>query len=205
MGQTLRHEQRLSMSQAVRLAISQGLRIELIRALRGEHYEPKAQCESCGYTLKPEDILRGFNDNPTDYTTQCPKCNHRFEARLVYFFRGNSLDRIELPLYCPSQTTAQLTDEFLDLTPETFEQQQPALYRSALLHFGSLKNAFRQVYLDYPHVEVRDWRDKVKAFLGQMSDSLIAECVGVPSSEVTAMRRSARIPSYRTRRQGKSN
>jgi hypothetical protein len=98
--------------------------------------------------------------------------------------------------YCPSQTTHRLTEALSLLSPEEFRGKEPSLYFSALTHFGTLKRAFEEVRLTYQHQEVRDWKDKVGAFLGQLPDSVIAECVGVSTGQVRSLRRKLGINPY---------
>lgn len=200
-GQSLRTEvsqrQELRLAQEARQARQLSLRIDLLQAVRGDHYQPKAQCPACGHKLSDLEILKGFNDSPTDTTTGCPTCRTRFQPYLVCHL--SSAVRVELPFYCSSQTIAQLRGQETK-TPEQLELEAPAVYRSTIFHYGSLATAFRLVGVTYTLEPVQPaWHDKVPPFLGRLSDRVIAECVGVPVLDIRKLRCRLGISGYRTR------
>lgn len=188
--------QRLTVAQRQDIVLS--LRLELLHILRGEHSKPHAICPKCDHRLTAAEILRGFGEDPYDFTTTCPResCAAQFEAQLHCYIGTNGLSRAEMRFYCPSQTTHRLTEALCSLSPEEFRTKEPSLYFSALTHFGTLKRAFEEVRLTYQHQEVRDWKDKVGAFLGQLPDSSIAECVGVSTGQIRSLRRKLGIEPY---------
>lgn len=174
------------------------LRLDLTQVLRDEKCTPQAICPNCSYELSPIEILRGFRDDPHDFTTCCPKpqCTQRFEARLQRYV-GTSGASSETRFYCAMQTTAQLTPELAQLSQEALRRAEPSLYFSALTHYGTLARAFAAADLKYPHTEIRDWQDKVAGFLGRLPDTAIAECAGVSVKRVRELRRFRQISPYK--------
>lgn len=205
MGMSFGHrlQQSVRIAQSLRLSLAQrcqmqmralSLRLELVVALRGDRYEPKGTCPKCGRRLTPVEILRGFNQDPNDYTTRCTSCGRRFEPILVC---ANDYSTVEIPFFCPSQTLAQL--EGMDsLAPNELLRCQPAVYHSAILHHGGLRRAFAKIGVAYAHDEIADWKEKVKSFLGRLPDTIIAECVDVPVRTIRTMRRQLGIPRFTT-------
>ncbi len=193
MGQEMRVEQRMSAEQRLDQQLS--LRLELLEALHGERYQPTGDCPNCNRKMTKVEILKGFNDDPTDYTTRCTGCEHRFAPKLIW---STSLSRAELPFFCPSQTLNQLRGKE-GLSVEQLEREHPAIFRSARVHFGSLAAAFGRNGISYALEQIEHWKAKVRSFLGQLTDKLIAECVGAPAKEVRAYRRELQIPCYNAR------
>lgn len=190
----LKQEQRLTLSQQ-QLLLNQlllTLRLELVGVLRGESYEPKGDCPNCERKLTPSEILRGFTQDPNDFTTFCSGCGTRFEPILVC--SGNERV-IEIPFYCDSQTLHHLIGKET-LSPEQLSHDHPGLYRSAIVHHGGIRNAFKKIGIDYPFEEISDWRNKIKAFLGRLPDVIIADCVEVSASTISYMRRKLGIPRF---------
>lgn len=188
---TMRLSQRLK--QEYRLVQSLSLRSKLLDGVRGEKYSPKAVCPECSRKLSAADIVKGFRNDPTDITTCCPRCKHRFTAKLVCDVLGG---RIEVPFLCEQQTLAALPAA--SVMPEKMCISEPAVYRSAIFHFGSLKKAYAEAGMDYPHVETAaDWVDKVVNFLGSVPDGLIASVAGVSVYKVKKLRRDLGIRGFR--------
>ncbi|MBI5077199.1 hypothetical protein HZB94_02360 [Candidatus Falkowbacteria bacterium] len=197
LGQSLRQEQKLEMqlTQEQRLMLTQhtfSLRLALIGALRDEQYEPKARCPSCNHALTPIEIINGFNQDPRDFTTSCPKCQHRFAPSIISFGNGSS---IELPFFCSAQALDQLRGKHL-MTPAELSRHHPAVYRSAIVHHGTITKAFNALSVEYPFAEISDWRNKARPFLGRLSDRVIAECVEVSVKTITKMRDELGIQRY---------
>lgn len=188
--QTLKREQRLvqrqTMEQRQRFELRQcQVHMELLHAIRDEQFDPRAGCPKCQKQLTIPEILRGFNRDPNDLTTECPKCHTRFPSQLVCTPRlGVS---IEMPFYCPSQTLANLPG-LQGLAPDALLAKHPAVGRSAIVHFGSLRNAFARACIAYVFAEKFDWRDKVVPFLGKLPDSDIASAVNVTSAMIRRLR-----------------
>lgn len=186
----MRFEQRQKLEQRVSIEQKFHMRIALIQALSGDRYEPKAKCPKCFRELTVVEILKGFNRDPNDFTTSCTGCKSRFQAKLV------SNDGGEVVFFCPAQTLDQLRGNENRKPVELKAGLSSALYHSAFVHFGSLKNAFREIGVAYEYEEVPDWKEKVVGFLGAMSDTLISECVGVSASIIRRMRRARNISKY---------
>lgn len=187
---SLRQEPRLTQTLSLNARLSLGqklsLRLRLIEALREESYTASAECPRCGHSLSLDEILKGFTIDPRNYTTKCPKrkCGARFEAVLV---QKRAHSSISLVFYCPVQSTAQLTQEMLAHTPKKIAKLMPSVYNSCMVHFGSLKSAFRSIGMEYEFEEVANWQTRVEPFLGLISNVIIAECVGVHTSEVRSL------------------
>lgn len=193
----LRHRTELRLSPAQRLlAFSHtfGLRLALVGELR-EPYKPKGDCPSCGREMTPAEIIRGFNQDPRDFTTCCTKCGCRFPPRLI-LAGGSGIGRVEMAFYCAIQTLDQLRGKE-HLLPKTIAKSSPAVYRSAIIHFGSLKSAFKKDGVDYPYEEeVNDWKNKIQPFLGRLPDTVIADCVDKPVGIIRKMRKDLGICRY---------
>jgi hypothetical protein len=85
--------------------------------------------------------------------------------------------------------------------PEEVRREHPAIYYSARCHFGTLKNAFARINIDYAFDEATvNWQQKVSPFLGQLADTVIAGCVGVSVGKVRALRRERKIPRAGTKK-----
>lgn len=174
----LSHEHRLDMQLRLRVA--------LIHSVRSELYHPQATCPACGKFLTTVEIVSGFLNDPADFTTCCPHCKVRFNATLICYFLGGE---IQLPFYCAMQTLEQLPEK-KQLSPEEFLRNFPALYRSAIFHFGSLRAAFQKKGVNYLfHETPLGWQTKVSGFLGRVPDTLIAAVAGVPVRHVRQARR----------------
>jgi hypothetical protein len=166
------------------------LRLALIEEVRGIRYTPSGTCPDCGRKLSPLEIIQGFNDDPNDFTTVCTNCHKRFEPKLRHTFASGS---IELPFYCSSQTLNQM-NRVQHLDPDRLQQEEPAIYHSAIVHHGTLHNAFRKIGVEYQFAEVVNWETKIIPFLGELPDKVIAEVAGVSSAKVGKLRRDHRIP-----------
>lgn len=192
--QELRQELKLTkeLRQELRAHIF-ALRMNLVGILRDEQYMPKAQCLECNKDMSPAEIILGFNDNPHDFTTQCPECKHRFRPSIICFGNGT---KIELPFYCDIQTMEQLKGKE-SLSPAEVARQYPAIYRSAIAHRGGLAQAFAAIGIDYPFKEeLSGWKNKIRPFLGRMTDKMIAEIVGVSPATINRMRKESDIPRF---------
>ncbi|MFH0779800.1 MAG: hypothetical protein V1928_02970 [Parcubacteria group bacterium] len=191
--QEQRLEQRLGLEQRMQLTnyLFQQ-RLNLIETVHGERYSPNAHCPCCGRKLKPAEILKGFTQDPNDFTTKCPGCKKRFEPKLINFGRAS---RAEVGFYCQMQTLERLCGK-AHLTVAQLKKDNPAVFHSALVHFGSIAAAFDSLGVKYAHKEVLDWKEKISSFLGRMSDSQIASCVGVSSCTIGRYRKSLNIPAY---------
>jgi len=182
------HWQRHALSEGHRQRQGFAVRLALILALREEQYEPQACCPHCGRELTAVEILRGFSDDPHDFTTTCPDaaCSARFEATIV-MFSASGIARVHLQFYCEAQVLHHL-DGLEHMTPLELSREQPSLYRSAIVHCGALSAAFAKIGISYPYEEISNWQAKVTPFLGKMTDKEIASCAGVKSVEVRRLR-----------------
>lgn len=193
----LQNRTELRLSSAQRLLVfghTFGLRLALIGELR-EPYRPEGDCPNCGRKMTLAEIIRGFNQDPRDFTTCCTKCGCRFPPLLV-LADENGIGRGEMAFYCAIQTLDQLRGKEY-LPPKAVAKKHPAVYRSAIIHFGSLKSAFKKSGVDYPYEEeVNDWGNKIQPFLGRLPDTVIADCVDKPVAIIRKMRREMGICRY---------
>lgn len=187
--------QSLQLSARHLLELNQSLTftLDILEVVRGVKYIPKAKCQNCSKDLNVAEIITGFNDNVNDFTTQCPKCHSRFKAQLISHFAAGTM---ELPFYCASQTCNQLRP-LAHLNLEDFRKDYPAVYHSAIVHYGTLARAFREIDIEYQFDETVAWKDKIIPFLGRMSDFKIAGILNVPPKEVRDLRKQLQIPAFR--------
>lgn len=184
-------EQRLTQEQRLEQKLS--LRLQLLHALLGEKYVPTGACPRCNKKLKPIEIMKGFNQDPNDFTTKCPKCKLRFAPRLV---RKDISGTSECKFFCAVQTLAQLPGkEGLSLVE--LNKQHHSLYHSALVHFGTMREAFKKAGIAYRFKETHAINAKAKRLLGQLPDAVIARYAGVPVHRISAMRRERNISRWR--------
>ncbi len=194
--QELKQEQRLTHEQKMMIDMSQlQLRRDVVEALYGEKFSPRATCPVCNHALTDFEIMKGFRTDPTDYTTKCPKCRKRFLARL---HRSTKSGWIEMAFYCPSQTLGKLKD-MTSVSLADFQSINREIYNSAIIHFGGLKQAFKQIGLTYKHEADLDWKNRIGLFLGKMPDTVIAELVFVSTATVSKVRRERGIRAYNKR------
>ena len=172
-----------------------GLRLRLIGKIHGETYKPHAVCPQCSRQLTPLQIIKGFKRNVNDYTTRCPRCHNRFEPEIICKSASHSTT---LQFFCPAQTVGQLHGKD-KLSPSEIQKNYPAIYQSAIAHFGGLTQAFKEIGISYMFTEpVIKWEKKVKQFLGLLPDSVIARLVQVKYIEVRKLRIRLNISRYRT-------
>jgi hypothetical protein len=195
--QSVRVETRISVTQriAIKTELLQ-LRLEVVEAIHGETYNPKGDCPNCGRVLTGLEILAGFNTNPADVNTTCPKCKTRFPPIL---HRKNLAGSIEFPFYCAVQTLDRLPP-LRDLPLEEFRLKQAPVYHSALVHFGGLKQAFRRIGLVYAFEAETEWRTRIIPFLGRLPDAMLARIVGGSTRQIRKMRRARDIPTFSRRK-----
>lgn len=190
---------RLTQAQRVHLAqrIIQ-VRLEIVEAVWGAKYSPRAKCPAgagCGRELTAFEILQGFRDDPTDYTTACPGCGYRFQPILRTTFSTGSA---EIPFYCALQTLEGLRGKE-SLSYDDLNKKHASLLHSASVHFGNISAAFEKIGCDYPLDVNLAWKEKVRPFLGKVPDTVIAEIVGTSRSSVRRLRVKHGIDVYRAR------
>ena len=171
------------------------LQYELISEVRGVPLKPSARCPNCTYQLQVVEILQGFTQDPQDVTTACPRCKTRFTAVLLE--RGQWSDYLELPFYCAIQTLDMLRGKG-HLSPDALQKKHPAMYYSAVTHFGSIVQAFVRAGILYAYEDtVDDWKRKVVPYLGKLPDTVIASCVNVHVWSIRALRTKLGVGRYR--------
>jgi hypothetical protein len=171
------------------------LKLDLLRAVPDYAYVPEGDCPAfdCGRKMTPIEIIKGFNQDPTDFTTCCPKCGHRFRPSLVARSAQDG-SIVRTSFYCSTQTLSLLQGKEY-LSPEDLEQDHQGVYRSAIAHFGGLRQAFAKNGVSYHYQEtIPDWREKVRPCLGMMKDTEIARIFIVSVYSVRKLRKELKIP-----------
>ena len=188
-------QQECGVIQSVFLRQNLAIRAEILRDLHGRGtFVPHGSCKHCEYTLTIAEIIKGFLDDPNDYTTQCPKCEKRFAPMMR---TGNvGVAWIEQPFYCGVQTLAQLNDLGVQ-SPEMLMKQHPAIYDSALFHFGTIAAAYKRNGSEYNFDPLPGWNDKIIPYLGRAPDTVLAECAGQRVRTIRRMRMDRGIPAYK--------
>ena len=195
-------EQELSQKQVIeqRQEARLNLRIELLEAVSensGLNFRPLAECPECFLKLTAREVLKGFNREPYDFQTTCPRCKTRFVTELEANLTGGGY--IRFPFLCPVQTLQKLTDLKAEtISPAKLKKDELPIYASAIFHFGNLKSAFKKIGIDYIFEEATEpaWRKKARPFLGELPDAEIARCFGLHPSTISKERRAQRIPKY---------
>lgn len=187
LGCSLQQRPELTQAQQVTLLQSHtlSLRLQLLAEIRGFQYHPAGKCPNCSRQLTPLEIIKGFNNDPNDFTTVCTACNQRFEPKLKHH---SALGAMELPFYCSVQALGQL-EPLSAFDPDQLKKDHPAIYHSVIVHHGTLRNAFKKINVAYQFDEVVDWKTKVAPFLGRLPDTVIAQIVGATAKSVSALRK----------------
>ena len=188
--QALTFEQRLENSNAILQ-----MRLNLITELQGLEFSIQATCPKCGRVLSPAEVLRGFNRDPQDYNTTCPRCRHRFGAELI---NKSAASNMSVPFLCPAQTLVAL-DIRGHLTPGALQKGSPAVFYSAIANFGSIETAFKEAGINYQFAKQLDWKTKVITFLGRLPDTEIARCVSVSTGTIRRLRKANGISPFDSR------
>lgn len=191
--QTLTHQQKLGLRQEQIAMKNDRYRYFLgfIGVVTGHTMLPSATCPKCSKVLSVAEIVIGFKNDLDDFTTVCPQCKHRFESTNLVDRRTGE----EHAFWCANQTLERLPG-LEKLEPEEIKVQHPHIYFSAIFHFGSLLNAFRQKHIEYRR-EKFDWTTKARLCLGKVSDRDISAIFGVTTALVSEMRRKLHIDRYR--------
>jgi len=190
--QTLSLEQK----QALRLDLIQesderfGLFLNVVHNVWGYQIQPSARCENCDKVLSVSEIVVGFKSDLNDFTTECPRCKHRFQATNLIDVRTGK----EHDFWCANQTLERLPGKEV-LEVDDFRKQHPEIFFSAIFHFGSLLNAFKRMGIDYRR-EKFDLASKAKFCLGQIPDRDVSAIFGVTPRAVLQMRNSLNIRRY---------
>jgi len=193
MGLGIGHGLHLGQEIALKISIEQkrGYMLEMQLALSGlksgEKLEITERCPGCNVELKPIEVLEGFSSDPTDLDTTCPHCGKKFRPKMrAVRFGSRNVEHYQL--YCPAQTLHALRSH-CKLPPFEIERANAALYRSAILHFGTLKAAMKEARITYRFTEKMDWKVKLAPILGRVPDVMFAKYAGVSPATVGKYRR----------------
>ncbi|MEI6288619.1 MAG: hypothetical protein WCP18_03535 [bacterium] len=190
--QLLTQKQKQQQRQKQKLAQRISLRLDIIQEFRGEQFRVEAICPKCHCNLTIVQVIKGFNRDPHDTTTGCPKCEERFQSHL---YQSNSYSRTTIEFLCPAQTLDQLR-RLPIFFPDEIKVKNFTAYSSAIFHFGNLTVAFKELGINYKKKEKIDWKQKIHRFLGQAPDSEIARCAGISFSTISRMRKKLKIGRY---------
>ncbi len=168
---------------------------DLLGRVRNCYYSPLAVCPGCYRVLEPLEIMRGFNSDPADFKTTCPNCSARFIAELQY---SQTDVPMTSPLLCPVQVLAQLEmiEQPEDKDLAEFLTRYQTVYHSSVIHFGSLKAAFKQIGVEYYPTEKLHHQLDIFDSLGKLPDTWIARVFMVSPSTVRRLRKQKGIPAY---------
>ncbi|MDP3727371.1 MAG: hypothetical protein Q8R35_01885 [bacterium] len=189
---------RQTLSPALRLELAQRMissQLRLVGAVRGEHYRVGETCPRCHHRLTAAEIIHGFRRDPHDLTTRCRRCRHRFPPKLELGMNGS---RAEVPFFCKTQTAHRLPP-LKELAPTELRRTEPAVYHSAIVHWGSLSSAFASLHIRYVFPEFplgRDWHAKIVPFLGRLPDTMIARACSTNVEAIRALRRERGTPAF---------
>lgn len=189
-GFEMRLEQKQELTMEQRLEQRLSLRLALLQVTHGEKFKPKGACPGCNKKLTPREIMKGFKQDPYDFTTKCPKCKLRFPPKLMHSdVSGNA----EYRFYCPAQTLAKLPGKEV-LSPEELLVEHGSMYQSALVHFGTMRAAFKKAGIAYRFKEHSN--SKINRFMGKLPDAVIAEYANISAYQVRKMRKKLGIDRW---------
>ena len=83
------------------------------------------------------------------------------------------------------------------LTPDELLKNNPAVYRSSIVHHGGIREAFEKIGIKYEFPENYNWRAKVIPFLGELPDKDIAEIVDVTVHQIRSLRKKHGVERFR--------
>lgn len=156
--------------------------------------KPLLEGRCCGKGYDEEEIHENIEEN-LGQAAKCLSCGTSLylwlrinwwsypEMRVSYFTSEAVLQTLQQEIFLPEQL-----DMIIAPSP---------LLASARYHFGSLRNAYKQVGVDYPHAEIADWQEAVIPFLGTVPDGVLAELINVSPWAVKRLRRHHEIRGVR--------
>jgi len=107
---------------------------------------PDSACPNCEHEMTEEEVRTGWRNDPTDFTTECPKCNTRFEAQLLLTLSGESLgNHVYL---CPIQLFHGLAQVQRGASKRLgivfLAEKHPRLLWNMIRHFGTYEAGLRE-------------------------------------------------------------
>ncbi len=158
-------------------------RINTISVLSGQNYRPYCGCFTCRNYLSLAEIFSGFSEDASINYVLCPKCGSLQQSTLRDIDMSGTAS---LTFYGGIQTTHNLQGkENVDV--RTFLKEYRAIYLSAVIHFGGIRNAFKKIGVDYKGNPVPDWQENAVPLLGHMPPVIIAGAANVSTDEVRAL------------------
>lgn len=177
------------------------LRFEVISALNDFEYWFENQCPKCGYLLNFLEVCGGFSKSSNNLNTGCPSCGKRFRPRLAWRqIWGITVGGwFEESLLSPAVVKSCLRGLEMG-TLDDIRKYHSTLYHSAIVHNGTLSNAFREAGSSR-HVlgefsGLREKAQRIQRFFGKLSDSEIARLSGLSTATVRSLRKKAGIKPY---------
>jgi len=107
----------------------------------------EAICPQCNYKMNDDEVKKGWLDDPLDITTQCPSCQHRFNAYIIVEHLDTGLDAKYYYL-CLLQLFHEL-NELMKKTKRTvlgkvfLDKRAPHLLFNIIRHFGNYERGLR--------------------------------------------------------------
>lgn len=170
------------------------IRWALIENLHGERFEFACECPKCNHLLTEWEITKNYGKNDDDCLIHC---GYKCKAALLRFNNGLMF---QLPFYGVNKVFAEL-HQFIEKQPfrlDKLNEENPALYYSAVIYFGSLRSALLMIRENARQCPppTENWQTKAEPFFSRLSDITIAKCVGIPPFDVRTARRKAGIRAY---------
>jgi len=164
------------------------LKLGLIAAIRGVRLLIVGEC-ACLYNLDPVEVMAGFKKYPADKGVYCPHCARDVQPAL-------SSETVPYPFIGPTLVLDRLM-ELKSLPFEELEKDHRAIFYSALVHFGTLYDAFKQrgIIRQYDP-RPANWQDRIAGYLGRLPDETIAQLVGEDPRAIAKLRRQRQKPTF---------
>ncbi len=129
-----------------RLETRYELRHEVYKMIDSTIIMPDSTCPKCGHDMTEDDVRAGWRSDPTDFTTECPKCHTRFEAHLLLTRDGKS---VGTHVYlCPDQLFYGLLQVQRGVSRRLgvvfLAEKHPHLLWNMIRHFGTYKAGLRE-------------------------------------------------------------
>jgi len=156
-------------------------RIELLSYLRGRQYTVTMACPHCGHGIGMNELKNGWVLGKSA-SQLCFACEREFAIKV-------ECDGLPYDLMEPSHVVADL-GKLVVLFEADIRQLHSQLYHSALVHYLSLRAAFRQSTTFYYLSEKIGEDKKIDAFFGRVSDKCIADALSVGKDRIGKSRRS---------------
>lgn len=152
-------------------------------------YHEITKCPTCGWVLSKSERLMCYTTDLSNIKTRCYKCKSFYHAYI-------QLGDCKYVLYAQRHIIFRLRNLW-SKTPDEILKLHPAFYHSCVYNYGNITKAFLAAKIKYIYKENQDWQEKVKPFLGKLTDKVIADVVRVDPSVITKLRKTnGDIPKF---------